>query len=122
MHDLTGEDQSEGGSTLGFWLHGGKSLLNIIRSTGVDWTASRLMAVQLFAMMPRNVLIILIAGSWDFPGGPVVKTSLSNAGVAGSIPGQGPKIPHALGLKKTRNIKQKQYCNRFSKDFKNSLH
>ena len=80
------------------------------------------MVVQLFAMMLRNVLIILIAGSWDFPGGPVVKTSLSNAGVAGSIPGWGPKIPHVLGLKKTHNIKQKQYCNRFNEDFKNSLH
>ena len=31
----------------------------------------------------------------DFPGGPVVKTSLSNAGGAGSIPGRGAKIPHA---------------------------
>ena len=33
----------------------------------------------------------------DFPCGPVVKTSLSNAGGAGSIPGQGTKIPHVLG-------------------------
>ena len=32
---------------------------------------------------------------WDFPGGPMVKTSPSNAGGAGSIPGQGAKIPHA---------------------------
>ena len=32
---------------------------------------------------------------WDFPGGPLVKTSPSNAG-AGSIPGQGTKIPKAL--------------------------
>ena len=31
----------------------------------------------------------------DFPGGPVVKTSPSNAGDAGSIPGPGAKIPHA---------------------------
>ena len=31
----------------------------------------------------------------DFPGGPVVKTSPSNAGGAGSIPGHGAKIPHA---------------------------
>ena len=31
----------------------------------------------------------------DFPGGPVVKTPPSNAGAAGSIPGQGAKIPHA---------------------------
>ena len=32
--------------------------------------------------------------SWDFPGGPVVKTSPSNAGSVGLIPGQGAKIPH----------------------------
>ena len=33
----------------------------------------------------------------DFPGGPVVKNPLSNAGDLGSIPGQGTKIPHAVG-------------------------
>ena len=32
----------------------------------------------------------------DFPGGPVVKNLLCNAGDVGSIPGQGTKIPHAL--------------------------
>ena len=31
----------------------------------------------------------------DFPGGPVVKTSPSNAGSVGSISGQGAKTPHA---------------------------
>ena len=38
----------------------------------------------------------------DFPSSPVVKTLLSNAGGAGSIPGQGTKIPHAVrhGLSK----------------------
>ena len=30
-----------------------------------------------------------------FPGGPVVKNLISNAGQLGSIPGQGAKIPHA---------------------------
>ena len=44
----------------------------------------------------------------DFPGGPVVKTSPSNTGAVGSIPGWGAKISHALGPKKS---KQKQYCN-----------
>ena len=53
---------------------------------------------------------------WDFPGGPVVKTLPSSVGGAGLIPGQGAKIPHALQPKK-QNIKQKQYCNRFNKDF-----
>ena len=56
--------------------------------------------------------------SWDFPGGPVVKTSPSSSGGVGSIPSQGTKIPHALWLAK-QNIKQNAYCNRFSKDFKN---
>ena len=36
-------------------------------------------------------------GTWDFPGGPVVKTPPSNAGEVGSIPGRGTKIPHAVG-------------------------
>jgi len=31
---------------------------------------------------------------WDLPGGPVIKTSPSDAGGAGLIPGQGVKIPH----------------------------
>ena len=50
-----------------------------------------------------------------FPGGPVVKTSPSNSGGAGSIPGRGAKIPHAL-WPKNQNIKQKQNCNEFNKD------
>ena len=33
----------------------------------------------------------------DFPGGPVVKNTPSNAGDTGSIPGRGTKIPHAAG-------------------------
>ena len=53
----------------------------------------------------------------DFSGGPVVKTSPSNAGGVGSIPGQGAKIPHAL-QPKNQNMKQKQYCNKFNKNFK----
>ena len=52
----------------------------------------------------------------DFPGGPVVKTSPSNTGAVGSIPGWGAKISHASQGKKTNN----KYCNKFSKDFKNS--
>ena len=51
----------------------------------------------------------------DFPGGSVVKTS--NAGSVGSIPGQGAKTSHA-SRPKNQNTKQKQYCNRFNKDFK----
>ena len=48
----------------------------------------------------------------------MVKTLPSNAGGAGLIPGQGAKIPHPL-QPNNQNIKQKQYCNKFHKDFKN---
>ena len=57
----------------------------------------------------------------DFPGGPVFKALPSNAGGVGLIPDQGAKIPHAL-RPKHQNIKQKQYCNKFNKDFKNGPH
>ena len=40
----------------------------------------------------------------DFTGGPVVKTSPTNAGGAGSIP----------GLRANHNLTQKQYCNKFN--------
>ena len=44
------------------------------------------------------------AQSRDFPGGPVVGSSPSNAEGSGSVPSQGPKIPHALRPKhKTEN-------------------
>ena len=57
----------------------------------------------------------------DFLGAPVVKTLPSNAEDEGSIPGQGAKTPHA-SQKKNQNIKQKQYCNKFNKYFKNGPH
>ena len=59
--------------------------------------------------------------AWDFLGGPVVKTSPSNAGGTGSIPGQGAGIPHS-SQSKNKNIKQKQHCNTFNKDFKTAPH
>ena len=46
-------------------------------------------------------------------------TSPSHAGDVASIPvwaGQGAQMPHAL-RPKNQNIKLKQYCNKFSKDF-----
>ena len=49
----------------------------------------------------------------------MVKTSPSTAGDSSSIPGQGVKIPHAL-RRKNQNVKQKQYCNKFNKDYKNA--
>ena len=59
----------------------------------------------------------------DFPGGPVGKTSPSNAVGAGSSPVQGAKIANDLWPKEIlQNIKQKQYWNKFNKDFKNGQH
>ena len=58
---------------------------------------------------------------WDFPGGLAIRTLPSNAGAVGSLPLQGTKIPHA-SRSKNQNIKQKQYCNKFNKDFKNGSH
>ena len=51
----------------------------------------------------------------------MVKTSPSSAVGACSIPGWGIKIPHA-SWPKNQNIKQKQYCDKFNKDFKNGPH
>ena len=48
----------------------------------------------------------------------VVKILPANAGGTGSILGWGPKFLHAL-RPKNQNIKQKQYCNKSNKDFKN---
>ena len=64
----------------------------------------------------QNLHLSLIQA--DFPGGPVVKTSTANAGGAGSIPGQGAKIPES-SWPENQNVRQKQYCNEFNKDFKN---
>ena len=50
----------------------------------------------------------------------MIKTSPSSAGGADSIPGWVAKVPHVLRPKnQKKNIKQKQYCNTFNKDFKN---
>ena len=49
----------------------------------------------------------------------MVKTSPSQAGNASLIPDQGAGIPHA-SQPDIQNIKQKQYCNRFSKDLTNN--
>ena len=59
----------------------------------------------------------------DFPSSPGVKTSPSNAGCAGSIPGQGVRSQTLLGsARKPENKQQKPYCNKFNKDFKNGPH
>ena len=51
----------------------------------------------------------------------MVKTSTSKAEDAGLLPVWGTKIPHAL-WPESQNIKQKEYCNKFNKNFKNHSH
>ena len=51
----------------------------------------------------------------------MVKTLPVHTGGVGWIPGRGAKILHVSGPK-SQNIKQKQYCNKFRKDFKNGPH
>ena len=46
----------------------------------------------------------------DFPGGPVVKNPPSNAADAGSIPGWGTRIPHAVGQLSLRTTTREPMC------------
>ena len=69
----------------------------------------------------NHVSELRCGSSGDFPGGPVIKTSPSNAGDEGSDSSRRAKMPHAPGPK-NQNVKQKQYCNKFNKDFKNHPH
>ena len=66
-------------------------------------------------------ILILKCLCLDFSGSTVVKTSPSNAKGAGLIPGRGAKIPHDL-WPENQSITQKQYCNKFNKDFLNGPH
>ena len=54
------------------------------------------------------------------PGSPVYRQPY-NAGGVGSIPSWGMEILHASPVK-NQNIKQKQYCNKFNKDFLKMVH
>ena len=51
---------------------------------------------------------------------PPKQTLASNEGGVVLTPGQGARMPHVL-QPKTQNIKQKQCCNKFNKDYKNGL-
>ena len=67
---------------------------------------------------PANSHVSELRGgsSGDFPCGPVIKTLPSNAEDEGSNSSRGAKMPHAPGPE-NQNIKQKQYCIRFNKNF-----
>ena len=70
---------------------------------------------------PPHITVVKSADSRTSLAVQWLKTLPSNAGSTGSIPGWGAKIPHAL-WPKNQNIKRKQCCNKFNKDFKNSPH
>ena len=72
----------------------------------------------LWAVLSSQLKLSLTEIARDSPGGPVVKTLPSNAGGEGLIPG----LSHMPPGQKNQNIKEKQYCNKFNKDFKNGLH
>ena len=62
-----------------------------------------------------------IAINRTFPGSPVVESSPSSAGGAGSTPGWRAKISHVSWPKHQNIKKQKLYCNKLNKDFKNQF-
>ena len=55
-------------------------------------------------------------GDGDVPGSSVVGISPSRAGGTGSLPDWGAEIAHT-SRPDNQNIKQRQYCSKFSKDF-----
>ena len=81
------------------------------------WSGKCCQQFHLSQDKPDHLISFLKNSAKDFPGSSVVKISPSNAGNACSI--WGSKIPDAWWPK---NIKQKQYCNKFNKDFKNGPH
>ena len=64
----------------------------------------------------------LITQHSDFPGSLVLKTLSYNARSVHLIPSWGAKILHTSRPENPENLKQKQYCHKFIKDFKNGLH
>ena len=54
----------------------------------------------------------------EFPDGPVVKTSSSNAGGSDSITDQEAKVPHASWLKNQNMKQQKEHCTHSIKTLK----
>ena len=90
-----------------------------LQTVGHNWATST--SIPLDGSIIVFKLILDFRIFWDFPGGPAVKTSPPIAGDRGSIPGQRAKILHASWLK-FQNIKPKQYCYTFKKDFKKMVH
>ena len=99
----------------GAWLHGslwGKSLTTQRRSSNVRINHGLCVSTQWEDQCVKN-------GAWNLSGSPVVRLCLPVHRAVGSISGWEAKVPHAKKLKHKKS--QKQYCNRFNKDFKNGL-
>ena len=91
--------------------------------TGGGWAEfSRVDKYQSSSGLSRQTMILFKVKWRELPGSPEVKTSPSSAEGAGSVPGQGAKIPHASWPKKKnkkkQSMKQKHYCNKFNKGWK----
>ena len=80
-----------------------------------------LLSMPIHSLFLKTQMLLLKMILRDFPSGPVVGTSPSNAGGAGLIPGQGAGIPHS-SRPKSQNMEQMQYCNKFNRDFENGPH
>ena len=117
MTDLTKSTQ--------VWLHGIPSSAHEIKT--VIWESQQDASADLYLLstpLPQSSQNRkLCCKEMNFPGllwQSMVKTSPSSAVVGwgvGSIPGQGAKTPHDL-QPRNQNIKWKQYCNKFNKEFK----
>ena len=57
----------------------------------------------------------------DVPGSPLVRLHFPVQEGAGLTPDREAKVPH-ISWPKNQNMKQKQYCNKFNKDFLNVPH
>ena len=78
----------------------------------------RLVSHRLCSLSSSLDITIEEENGWgNLPDSPRVKTSPSNAGSVSLIPGQGARILHAA-----KKPHLEQYCNKFSKDFKNGPH
>ena len=75
-----------------------------------SWTWISCVASRFFTIWATRALLTQSMSCKDFSTGLEVKISPSNARGAGSAPGWGAKIPHAL-QPKNQNIKQKYYYN-----------
>ena len=78
--------------------------------TGGGWAEfSRVDKYQSSSGLSRQTMILFKVKWRELPGGPEVKTSPSSAEGAGSVPGQGAKIPHASWPKKKNKKKNKAW-------------